>query len=223
MPNAGVRATRTPTPAKPELVTPTAAQLRQLADAAVGTPWEIPVLLAATTGCRLGESLGLRWARVDLEAGRVQIVEALQRVNKELVFSEPKTEQAKRTIPVPAWALTRLRAHKADQAKRRLALGAAWVDLDLVCERGDGAPLLPDSVSHAFAKIAKRAGIGCRFHDMRHGIGSALGKAGTPAYVTARVLGHASPYFTAATYQHADDEQVDRALAGLEAAFGPAT
>jgi integrase len=59
-----------------------------------------------------------------------------------------------------------------------------------------------------------------RFHDLRHGVATALAKAGTPAYVTARVLGHASPYFTAATYQHADDEQVDRALAGLEAAFG---
>jgi hypothetical protein len=37
------------------------------------------------------------------------------------------------------------------------------------------------------------------------------------------VLGHASPYFTAATYQHADDESVERALAGLEAAFERAT
>jgi integrase len=41
--------------------------------------------------------------------------------------------------------------------------------------------------------------------------------------VIAKIAGHASPYFTAATYQHADDEMVDRALAGLEAAFAQET
>jgi integrase len=59
-----VRATTSPTPAKPDLVTPTAAQLRGIADAAEGTPWAVPVLLAATTGCRQGEALALRWANV---------------------------------------------------------------------------------------------------------------------------------------------------------------
>jgi hypothetical protein len=31
---------------------------------------------------------------------------------------------------------------------------------------------------------------------------------------------HSSTYFTADVYQHADEETVDRALAGLEEAFG---
>jgi integrase len=37
--------------------------------------------------------------------------------------------------------------------------------------------------------------------------------------VTSKVLGHSSVHFTANTYTHADEETVDRALAGLEAAF----
>jgi hypothetical protein len=41
-------------------------------------------------------------------------------------------------------------------------------------------------------------------------------------YVTSAVLGHSSVYFTASVYQHADEESIDRALAGLEAAFGGA-
>jgi integrase len=61
---------------------------------------------------------------------------------------------------------------------------------------------------------------GIRLHDLRHGVATALAKAGTPAYVTSKVLGHSSVHFTANVYQHADEETIDRALAGLEAAFG---
>jgi len=60
-------------------------------------------------------------------------------------------------------------------------------------------------------------------HDCRHGVATALAKAGTPAYVTSKVLGHSSVHFTANVYQHADEETVDRALAGLETAFADAT
>lgn len=90
-----------------------------------------------------------------------------------------------------------------------------------MCERGDGAPCDPDSLTHGFARIAKAAGLdGVRLHDLRHGVATALAKAGTPAYVTSKVLGHSSVHFTANAYQHADEETVDRALAGLEEAFG---
>ena len=213
---SGVRADR------PQLVTPDARQLRALIEAARGTSWAIPVLLAATTGARRAEVLGLRWDHVDLDRGRVRIIDTVQRLpGGELAFVPPKTERAKREIPVPAFALERLRAHKTDQARRRLALGAAWHDLDLLCERGDGAPFDPSSFTHGFKRVAKAAGLErVRLHDLRHGVATALAKQGTPAYVTSKVLGHSSVHFTANVYTHADEETVDRALAGLEDAFG---
>jgi integrase len=216
-----VRATSTPTIRAPELITPSVAELRTLGDAAVGTTWEIPILLATTTGARRAEILGLRWSRVDLERGRVRIEETVQRVSGRLAFVPPKTEKARREIPLPRFAVERLRAHKAEHARRCLALGAGWSDLDLVCERGNGAPLDPDAFTHGFARIARAAGLaGVRLHDCRHGVATALAKTGTPAYVTSKVLGHSSVHFTANVYQHADEETVDRALAGLEKAFG---
>jgi integrase len=215
-----VRATRTPAPSKPELTTPTPVQLRELVDAAVGTPWEIPVLLAATTGARRAEVLGLRWTHVDLEVARVRIVETLQRVDGELVFTPPKTGHGVREIPLPRFAVERLSAHRADQARRRLQLGG-WHDHGLVCERGDGTPVDPDSFSHGFARIAKAAGLGdVRLHDLRHGFATAMAKAGNPAFVTAAMLGHASPAFTASTYQHADVGMLETAARSVEEAFG---
>jgi integrase len=189
------------------------------ADAATGTTWEVSVLLATVTGARRGEVLGLQWSNVDLDRGRVRIVEALQRVGGELVLTPPKTDRAQQEIPLPGFAVERLRAHKAAQARRRLEL-RGWGDLDLVCESGAGDPLDPDAFTQGFLRIAKAAGLeGVRLHDCRHGVATTLAKSGTPAYVTSKVLGHSSVHFTANTYTHADEETVDRALAGLEAAF----
>ena len=62
-----------------------------------------------------------------------------------LRFVDTKTSRTRRAVWLPAFAAERLRAHRTAQAERRLALGAAWCDLDLVCESGDGAPIDPDS------------------------------------------------------------------------------
>lgn len=215
-----VRATTTPTPERPKLVTPEAHQLDALIDAAVGTRWEIPVLLAAATGARRAEVLGLRWRDVDLGRARARIVETIQRVDGRLEFVEPKTERARREVPLRAMVVERLRLHRVEQSRRRLAIGEAWHELDLVCERGDGAPLDPSSFTHGFSRIARSSGLeGVRLHDLRHGVATILAKQGTRPEVTSKILGHASVDFTANVYTHPDEETIDRALSGLEAAF----
>ena len=217
-----VRATQAPTAQAPKLTTPNATELRGIIDAAVGTPWEMPVLLAATTGARRSEVLGLKWAHVDPERARIKIVETLQRIGGQLTFTAPKTDRVIREVPLPAFAVERLKRHRADQRERRVHLGPAWHDTDLVCDRGNGEPHDPDSFSHAVSRIAMGAGMdGVHAHSLRHGVATMLAKSGTPAYVTSKVLGHSSVHFTANVYTHADEESVERALAGLEEAFGP--
>lgn len=218
-----VRATSTPTPRDPHLVVPTAAQLRELARVAEGGRWAIPVLLAATTGARRGELLGITWTDVDLDRARVHIRQALQRVGGELQLVPLKTDRSQRTIPLQGFVVERLRRHRAEQAERRLLLGTAWSwgDVGLVCERGDGAPADPDALTHAFARFATEVGVpGARLHDCRHGVGQTLAKNGTSAEVTSKFLGHSSVAFTASVYLHPDEEQLERAARGLGEAFG---
>jgi integrase len=219
-----VQAVRPPRPERPRLDVPTADQLMDLVSAARGTLWEAPMLLAVATGARRSEVLGATWADVDLETGKLRVTRGLQRVNGELVFTQPKTDRARREIGLPRFALEPLRQHRAAQLVRRMALGPAWVDLGLVCDRGDGGPIHPDSFTHAFKKLAAKVGIpaGARLHDTRHGVATALLSQGLHPAITSASLGHASPAFTMSTYQHVLDGMGSQAAAALDAALGEA-
>jgi integrase len=79
---------------------------------------------------------------VDLDAATLTIVSG-------------NTDTARRTVDVPMYTVAALRAYRKAQAERRLLCGQAWQDLGLVVDRGDGGPVNPDSLSHAFADIAE--------------------------------------------------------------------
>jgi integrase len=216
------RATTTPTPSKPGLKVPNAQEVGALIEAAQSTQWGVAVHIAARTGCRRGELCAFRWSNVDLDNGTIRIVEALQRVNHELVRTPPKTARAVRDVPLTADLVTRLRQAKAEQARRRLELGPLWQDTDLVIHRGDGGPVDPDSLSHGFARIADSVGLGdVRLHDLRHHVASKLASSGTLGpHETSAMLGHASTSFTMSTYAHPDEASVERTRRALEGGLG---
>ena len=216
-----VRASEAPAKKVLDLHVPTAAELVTLMNAARGTIWEVPMMLAATTGARRGEVAGLRWGNVDLERGRVRIVEALQRVNGELFYAPPKTPRAVRSIPIPGWVAEALRRHRAEQAQRLLAIGIRVTDEHPVADRGDGEPLDPSTFTHAVSRIAAGAGLdGVRLHDLRHAVATILAASGSSPAITSKMLGHASIAFTLQAYTHPDEEELARAAAALERALG---
>jgi integrase len=146
-------------------------------------------------------------------------------------FTPLKTKRARRQVQLPPFALKRVRRHRREQLKRRTALGPEWRDpvdeggepLAMVCDRGDGSPLYPDSFSSAFKRLARRAGLhpATRLHDMRHAVATELGRHGVHPVIVSAVLGHASPAFTIAVYQHAWQDGPAEAAQALEAALRP--
>jgi integrase len=80
-------------------------------------------VLAATTGLRTGEVLGLRWRDVSLERARLHVRRALVLVDDEPRWSEPKTASGKGSVPLAPETVAALRRHRAAQAEERLLLG----------------------------------------------------------------------------------------------------
>ena len=88
--------------------------LRFLA-AVKGTPLEPAWRLAAMTGMRRGEVLGLRWRDVDLDQSRIAVRNAIVSVAYEILESSPKNHQA-RVIDLDPATTALLRRHRDRQA-----------------------------------------------------------------------------------------------------------
>ena len=94
-------------------------------------------ILAATTGMRRGEVLGLRWRDVDLKTGRASIMRALVVVDGAAIFSDPKTAKSRRSVPLAPEAVAALKAHHKAQAEERFAAGPGYSDGDLTFAHED--------------------------------------------------------------------------------------
>jgi integrase len=212
-------AVRPPRPDRAALHVPEPEQVRAILEATRGSVHEVPILLAASTGMRRGEVLGLRWSAVDLDGGVARVVVTLQRSGGEVHYVAPKTDRSRRTVSLPTSVIARLRQHRKEQAERRLLLGAAWIDTDLVCDRGDGEHLDPDGMTNAFGRYATSAP-GTRLHDLRHAFATTLLTAGVHPKVVSEALGHASVAFTMDTYQHVLPTMGEQVAAAIETVLG---
>jgi integrase len=159
--------------------------------------------LAATTGMRRGEVLGLRWRDVDLDAGRIAVVQTLVGDRQ---LSRPKTGRGRRNVALDPETTAALREHRKRQLEERLAWGPAYQDEHggLVFTREDGSPIWPRSFSRAFAAHVKAAQLpAIRLHDLRHTHASLALQAGVHPKVVSERLGHANIGITLDTYSHA--------------------
>jgi integrase len=94
-------------------------QSRTFLDAVSGQKYEALYVLSLTCGLRMGESLGLKWSDIDLDAGTLRVNRQLQPIREGggLVFSEPKNA-SRRTIDLPQRALEALRSHRKTSLRR---------------------------------------------------------------------------------------------------------
>jgi integrase len=164
--------------------------------------------LAAETGARLSEVLGLAWFDIDLSEETVTFTHQLDRKG---VRQPLKTKRSRRCLEVTPALVAKLRDHRSTCG--RLA------DHALVFTIRSGTPLDQRNIGgRVLARAVKRAGLDAitdergavvlpapTFHDLRHSHASALIAAGWDiAEVSAR-LGHASIATTQRIYVHQFD------------------
>jgi integrase len=197
-----------------------AAQLRRFLQVAANERLSAAFRLAAVTGMRRGEVLGLRWRDVDLEAGRIEIRETLVVVKGRAQFSKPKTDAGFRSIVVDAGTATALRAWRVSQLEERLSWREAWSDTGLLFTRQDGTLVHPEWLSQRFGRISELAGLPrIPLHGLRHSVATLAIKAGTPVKVVSELLGHSKVSTTMQIYQTVLPGMQEEAVAMLAAAI----
>lgn len=202
----------------------TAAEVAKLLGATVKDPLGPLYALAVSTGLRRGELVGLRWSDIDAKAGSLTVARSVARDDDGgWSATETKSVRSRRSLPLTGAATRALDRQRKRQAAARLAAGTAWQDRDgLVFTDPVGRPLLPEYVSHSFAKARIVAGLPtATLHQLRHTAATLLLSEGVPLAVISDWLGHSSIGVTAKHYaavvpalhrQAAD--ALDRALAG---------
>jgi integrase len=213
-----------PRPTRAEIHPLTQEQTNALLDASEGDEIEALYVLAVMTGMRQGELLGLQWADVDWDAGRVEVRHTLQWGEGTWTLAEPKTGRSRRSIKLPPTVLHALRGHRARQRTQRLALGPAWQDHGFVFCQADGTPLPARNLGRLFAKLLQRAGLPrVRFHDLRHTAGTSLIAEGIPLVMVKDLLGHSTIAITADIYSHVLPPHQDQVADRMERLYGRAT
>ena len=159
------------------------------------------VALMLGTGLRRGEALAVHWSDVDLAGGHLRVKWTLARVDRRLLFDEPKTEHSRRFVSLPSPVVDVLRRHEASLAAEQLAAPAwlPWADHDdLVFPTHIGTPTDPSNALRAFDGLAERAELqGVHLHTLRHSAASALIASGAHIKVVQEMLGHSSYGITA--------------------------
>ena len=182
----------------------TAAEVERFAKEIADHPFFPLWLLAASTGMRRSELLGLRWKDLDLDRGLLAIRRVLVVVDGKSHFKDaPKTRHGFRTIRIPGIVVRELARLRGIQTEQR---GSAkkWADHDLVFCRPDGDPWHPDYVTETIRELILASDLPRirPLQDMRHTHATILLADGENAKVVQERLGHHSHSFTADTYQH---------------------
>jgi len=158
---------------------------------------------AVKTGLRQAELLGLRWRDLDLDLVSLSVTQVLYKRRGICQFKEPKSAHSRRRLGLsPSLALF-LREYRTERETECLLLGKLLSEDDLVFGNVDGIPIDPGTLTHNFARIARRAGLpGTRFHDLRHTFASLMLLAGIHPKIVSEALGHSSVAFTLDVYSH---------------------
>lgn len=167
-----------------------------------GTRLMIPVMLGVLCGLRRGEIAALRWRDVDLQTGKLTIVESAEQTAAGVRYKPPKSGRG-RTVALSATMSEELRAHRLEQGEELLRLGIRQGDATFVFAREAGEPMQPRSLTHAWQMaIGKIKLPRIRFHDLRHAHATHLLSSGVHPKVASERLGHSRVAITLDLYSH---------------------
>ncbi|HEX4102149.1 MAG TPA: tyrosine-type recombinase/integrase [Pseudonocardiaceae bacterium] len=179
----------------PEPDPPSPAEAARLVDEAfrMDEDWGALVWLVMTTGLRRGEVCILRWSRVNLDVGEIEIRTSYRLRKGVGTEKDTKTHQMRR-IALDTETVVLLRELKDRWRARLVDFGLELTD-DMYVFTGyrqmvPTVPYSPHGVSSRYKGMADRLGIDTHIHALRHYSATELLSAGIDLRTVAGRLGH---------------------------------
>lgn len=188
----------------------TAAQLGAFLDFIADDRYLPAWMFTATTGCRRGECLGLKWSDLDLDKGTAVISRQVTAIDHQLRVKElPKTKRG-HMILLDSGTVAMLRRWRARQAEEKLLVGAGYRDQGFVFCHPDGSVYDPDRFSREF--LRKQAQYNRAhsddplprlvLHGLRHTWATLALHEGIDIQIVSERLNHSSTFVTREIYTH---------------------
>ncbi len=170
--------------------------------------------LAAFTGLRRGELLGLEWKDIDWDDQLINVVRTSAYTKEKGTYTDtPKTKSSVRMIKIPPELIQKLKEFKAWQDDYKEKVGSKWIECDRLFTNDFGSPMstqLPHKYFHYFCKRT-----GMRFvnvHSFRHFNASILISSGVDVRTVQSCLGHSCATTTLTVYAHSFKEAQAKAM-----------
>ena len=188
----------------------TGAQVRQFFEFVSESRYLPAWLFLATSGCRRGEALGLRWSDVDLDERTAVIGHQVVTVDHEIVFKDlPKTKRA-HVVRLDPGTVSMLQAWKATQNAERLLVGSGYASHGLVFSTADGRPYHPERFSREFQRKQEQFNATepdaplprIVLHGLRHTWATLALQEGIDIKIVSDRLNHSSTHITREIYTH---------------------
>ncbi len=163
------------------------------------------ILLLVSTGLRIGEALALTWDDIDFDDAVISVDKTVQRIKKEIIVKQPKTESSIRKVTIDSHLVATLKHHKVKQNERRLKLANKWKGKDNNVFTGPtGGITVSSTMEGWWIKFRGQVGLeNVRLHDLRHTHATHLLASGKIDIKTISArLGHKNAAMTLNVYSH---------------------
>jgi integrase len=160
------------------------------------------------TGLRRGEAFGLKWS--DINDKRLEVKRSINKLQEQ---TGGKTENAQRSMILPAAALNEL-------DEQRALLNDLGISSQYVFPTPDGLRSNPNTVYKHWVCYREHYGITSSIHELRHSMIS-YAKADVPEELLKEIVGHSGSMDTFGVYGHEVDGEKERTATMLDRIFDP--
>ena len=161
------------------------------------------ILLALSTGMRIGEICALRWEDISLQERTVHIRATMQRLKDldsgeagktKIVIGPPKSQASMRTVPMTA-QIASLCARMQPEDRKTFVL------------TGTGQYMEPRTMQYRLKKYTQACALeGVHFHTLRHTFATRCVEVGFEIKTLSEILGHSTTTVTLDRYVHSSME-----------------